>query len=310
MNHSTILFLSALGVCSLGTLHAETEPVAAEVAALEASMNEIELSEPKWYSKRLNMVTDRENRVLEHTGPERSIYMRAEIDATGHVVGFGNNGVPITDDDFAALAAALPKLNWINMGHWGPGRRYKEQYTIEDFDGSGLRAFAGTGLRRAKFGGTRFDNEGLKALLEVPDLEELYLNHSQIDDEGLRLFAAHPSLKVLEINASFSKKYTNETLQILSTYPNLEHLSVGSTWLTYEGGLEHIATMENLKSFTLQWCVVLPADVEKLKAARPDLTVEVIDISKTPGSRHVYPRLSTWVPAEVLAEVGVTPSGE
>jgi hypothetical protein len=108
-------------------------------------------------------------------------------------------------------------------------------------------------------------------LKELP-LVELELFDNQSSEEGVIHAAAIPTLKLL--SCGYAPRVTDAALDAVAKMPALETFSIAGAKLTDEG-LQKLAAVKTLKTVKLGKMKGVTAEgVAKLRAARPDLTVE------------------------------------
>jgi len=98
-------------------------------------------------------------------------------------------------------------------------------------------------------------------------------------------------------------RITDKSLTVLATLPKLKSLGLHETFLTYDGGLKHLASRKGqLESVSFKGSLVLPADVEKMKADHPNIKVETstpTEIPEAPNSKGV----AKWASPEAVEYV-------
>jgi hypothetical protein len=84
---------------------------------------------------------------------------------------------------------------------------------------------------------------------------------------------------------------TDQCLPVFATMPRLKRLNLHETFLTYDGGLKHLAPLKGrLEAVSFKGSLVLPADVESLRRDHPSLgivTSTPAEILEAPNSRGV-----------------------
>ncbi len=219
-------------------------------------------------------------------------------DAQGRVTKLIGNGPLLAKEAYGWLAG-LPELCSIRIDHNIPGPGSPLSHAL--YDGSGLTAFANSKLEEIKIGDA-FDDQGMAALAKVKSLRIAQIGHSKATDAGVAHFARHPNLEEFSISPQARpNRFTDKSLPVLATLPKLKRLGIHETFVTYEGGLKHLKTLKGrLESVSFKGALVLPADVEKLKADHPGLKVETstpAEILAAPNSRGV----ERWATPEAVA---------
>jgi len=220
------------------------------------------------------------------------------LDPDGHVTSMTGNGPVLSNESFGWLAA-LPELRSIRIDHNTPGPGSTED--IETYDGSGIEALADGKLEDIKIGHA-FDDDGMAALAKVKSLTVAHIGHSRVTDAGVAHLAGHPNLREFSISPQArANRVTEKCLPALASLSKLQRLGLHETFVTYDGGLKHLAGLKGrLKSVSFKMALVLPADVEKLKADHPGLEVETstpAEILASPNARGVQ----TWASPEAVA---------
>ncbi|MBA4015559.1 MAG: hypothetical protein C0483_00005, partial [Pirellula sp.] len=223
-------------------------------------------------------------------------------DASGRVTKLIGNGPLLTNEAFAGLVN-LTELRSIRIDHNTPAPGSGGD--LEQYDGSGLAALADSKLEEIKIGHA-FDDDGMAALAKIKSLRSATIGHSRATDAGIKHFAKHPNLEEFHISPQARpNRVTNECLPALATIPKLKRLGLHETFVTYDGGLEHLKGLNGTLEFvSFKNALVLPADVEKLKTDHPGLKIETstsAEILAAPNSRGVLkwasPEAVKWLQA-------------
>jgi hypothetical protein len=230
-------------------------------------------------------------------------------DENGRVTSYRGNG-PILGNASFTDVARLPELRAIRIDHNVPGPG--SPVDIELYDGSGFSALADSKLEEVKIGHA-FDDDGMAALAKVKSLRIAQIGHSRATDAGVAHLIGHPNVEEFRISSQARpNRVTNKCLPSLAKMPKLKRLGLHETFVTYADGLEHLkALKETLEFVSFKNALVLPADVEKLKADHPGLEVETstpAEILASPNSRGVLrwasPEALKWLQSS--ADSGVT----
>jgi hypothetical protein len=112
-------------------------------------------------------------------------------------------------------------------------------------------------------------NEGLRHLAWLTDLETLELRHSAVNDLGLTHLRRLPNLKSLNLNRS---QITNEGLRTLADLPKIETLLLQGTQID-DGAIGILGNLKQLKAMNLANTQISAAGVEKLQQLLPDLKI-------------------------------------
>jgi len=209
-------------------------------------------------------------------------------DQQGRVTKLLGNG-PLLCNDALIWVAGLPELRVIRIDHNIPAPGSKTPH--EKYDGSGFAALSTSKLENVRIGHA-FDDRGMAALASVASLRALDICHSKATDEGIAYFAKHPNLEEFSISSQGRpNRVTDKALSAIATISKLKRLNLHETFLTYEGGLKHLAQLKGqLLAISFKGSLVLPADVEKLRRDHPSLEVVTstpTEILEAPNSRGV-----------------------
>jgi len=283
----------------------ESLPIPEEQQVIEQSLGEITLKPLTW-EKTKGRKDDKPlgSRQLVFKGEESGMLAATVDDATGRVVTIETQGAPLTNEELRSYASTLSELRSLSLGHWGEWK-YKETLKIEDFSGEGLDAFAGLQLEKLFAGGTRLNDEGLRAVAKLHQLKRLHIRHAAITKEGLKALIGHPGLVELKIEDSLKgETVTAEVIPTLLQIPHLEVLSLGQTYLPYQNGLDQFKQIaDRLKELNLSNMAILPEDLEKLKADLPNTEVTFSHPFRRPYDKYLEERMGKWVPAEVWEQL-------
>jgi hypothetical protein len=175
------------------------------------------------------------------------------------------NGTALSDDGFKEFAR-LPNLRSLTIWHLG--------WKQKSLTGAGFAHLAACPkLERFNFSGSTVGNDGLTALTKVKTLTEVVCYHTRITDDGLKALKELPKLAAVNVGAQFSLRLGDAGLATLCDIPTLERVTYGETVLTYPGSLGRLKQLKGLKELTLDKTDVPAADVEKLRADLPGVTV-------------------------------------
>ncbi len=279
---TAVIGLASIGRAAELPLHADDSKIIQQIAAAAGLDAEPELN-PKqgWPSLKGELS-------VRLASKEGKRVLLIGHDATGRVTKLIGNGPLLTNQAFGLLAN-LPELRSIRIDHNTPAPGSGGD--VEQYDGSGLAALADSKLEEIKIGHA-FDDDGMAALAKFKTLRSATIGHSRATDAGIAHFAKHPNLEEFHISPQARpNRVTNKCLPALATLPKLKRLGLHETFVTYDGGLEHLKGLKGTLAFTsFKNALVLPADVEKLKADHPGLEVETstpAEILAAPNSRGV-----------------------
>jgi hypothetical protein len=181
---------------------------------------------------------------------------------------------------------ALRKLESVNF-HFTPlndaGLQAISQIPISDrlwfahthFTDAGAGSLeALTKLKRCGIGSKEKDSSGeaVAALTKLP-LEDLALLDNQATPAGVAHAAKIAMLRKLDV--SYAPTVTDESMALVAQMPKLEEFKLGSAQVT-DAGLQLLAASKSLKRLTLSGMKgITPSGVERLKASRPELLIEL-----------------------------------
>lgn len=228
-------------------------------------------------------------------------------DAAGHILSITGNG-PWLRNDGIKLLTGLPELRIIRLDHNTP----MPKSGVDDalYSGAGFSALVDSKLAIVKIGHA-FNDEGMKALAQIQSLRSIAIGHSKVTDEGIAALRGHPNIEEASFSPMGAPKITNQTLAVLATLPKIQRIGMNETFVTYAGGFEHLkAKKGQLAVVELKQSLVLPADVEKLKADHPGL--EVITSTMAEVAEKVYRRnqLLKWASPEAVEYLTRETKGE
>jgi hypothetical protein len=219
-------------------------------------------------------------------------------DKAGHVLAFTGNG-PWLRNDGLKLLTGLPELRIIRLDHNTPVPKSGVDEAL--YSGAGFAALKDSKLAIVKIGHA-FDDSGMKALASIPSLRRIDIGHSKVTDAGIAALAGHPNLEEASFSPMGAPKITNKTLAVLATLPKLQRIGMNETFVTYADGFEHLKPLQGrLKSVELVQSLVLPTDVEKLKADHPGLDVKTSTMAEVAEKTYRRNQLLKWASPEAVA---------
>src|SRR5579862_9022258 len=186
--------------------------------------------------------------------------LRFNDDAAAQLTGldrlekFFSNGAQLTDDGFKSLAG-WKSLKQIGFDHWF--RAAKDQPI-----GAGLAHLAALpSLESVRLGGCMIGIEATEALATIRTLKKLDVFHTfYVNDAALVPLRKLPDLRIFIAGPQYQPRITDLALRILSEIPSLEEISLTETWLTYEGGFKHLASLPHLKKLSIPKVVASDED--------------------------------------------------
>ena len=174
------------------------------------------------------------------------------------------NGSGLTDAGLAVLAK-LPELRSFGVNH------------STKLTASGLEALKDhPTLTAIEFGGCIITDAGVKSIVMLKNLTELRIGHVRITRACFPLIAGLEHLGFLEITPNWDPQaYTPADFAAFTGMKALHELEIHDMLLTYANGLEHLAAIAALKKLKLYWCYAEAGELDKFRAARPDVTLDV-----------------------------------
>ncbi|TKY48051.1 F-box/LRR-repeat protein 14 [Spatholobus suberectus] len=153
---------------------------------------------------------------------------------------------------------------------------------------SGLSKLCGlSSLKSLNLDARQVTDAGLASLTSLTGLTELDLFGARITDFGTNYLKCFNNLRLLEIcgggltddgvknikeilsltclNLSQNCNLTDTTLELISGLPGLISLNVSNSCIT-NAGLQHLKTLKNLRSLSLESCKVTANDIRKLQS--------------------------------------------
>lgn len=185
----------------------------------------------------------------------------------------GTDGIQVTDAGLKHLAN-LPNLRTASFFHIA--------FPDKGFTGAGFAAFKSLPkLERLTVAGTPFNDKGMAAVAELTQLKEFRTWHTyqtQAGNEHLLKLTGLRSLMLGQRLRQYGGKpnalsIDDTTLATLAKLKSLETLALDEVRLTH-AGLARLKALPNLKKLTLQRADIPEADIAKLRADLPNVTIE------------------------------------
>lgn len=167
-------------------------------------------------------------------------------------------------------------------------------------------AFKDYPLESMRLAGCPFDGDGLRAVAQIKTLKTLDIFHTAVTDDDIAALRAHPNLEEVFVGPMWDDRITNQTVEHLSHISKIKRFRIVETYLSDDGGLEHLTKLgDQIALIDLGNTVVPLADLERLKKELPDTTIEhqpVAEIGKLiiGNWKGVDRKLRKWTPAEVI----------
>ncbi len=251
-------------------------------------------------------VSEQKNFAMIQFDATKGASCRLTIDEKGRVVELRTNRAGFNNDDLAKLAGFRHLIrvgNDHNFDDAGPnGYRTRPN----PMSGAGWIAFKDHGITHFRIAGCNFDGDGLRAVAQFRNLEHLDVFHTRVNNDDLEAIKAHPTLKSFNAGPMWSQSIDNATLEVLGTLPRLERFKIVETYLTFDGGFEHLVKFaDQLQTIELNNTLVPPADLERLKEALPKTEIKQAPMAEIgqliiDNWKGADRKLSKWVPAEIL----------
>ncbi|MCF6310861.1 MAG: hypothetical protein L3J39_00265 [Verrucomicrobiales bacterium] len=192
-----------------------------------------------------------------------------------------NNFAPVVADAWQGGGALVGRLIVSGYGNW---QYFEEQpnhapplpvFVWRDFEPGMLANLPAPSAPFAiSFGGSAMNDEGLKELAGLQNLQSLDISHTQVTDAGLGQLAANKNLQNLDLGAS---SVTDAGLKQLATVKSLRKLYFGSTAVT-DAGLKELVGLEKLELVYLYNTKVTDAGLKELLKIK---SLKTLILSKT-----------------------------
>lgn len=185
----------------------------------------------------------------------------------------GTDGIQVTDGALKQLTT-LTNLRTASFFHIA--------FPDKGFTGAGFAAFKSLPkLERLTVAGTPFNDKGMAAVAELTQLKEFRTWHTyqtQAGNEHLLKLTGLRSLMLGQRLRQYSGKpnplsIDDSTLATLAKLRSLESLGLDEVRLTH-AGLVHLKALPNLKKLSLQRADISEADIAKLRADLPGVSIE------------------------------------
>lgn len=235
--------------------------------------------------------------------PKSTATASVTVNAEGHVTNVTSNAASFTNDEFK-LFAAFPELTSLTLWHNG---KIDTKTKTSTCDGTGLSHLMHLKkLTKVTLAGGALTDAGMAAAAKLPALTEMHIWHSSFTDAGVAEFRNHPTLEVIKIGPMWNPDLTDKSLEALAGCPKLRLIQCSEMYLTWDGGLKHVAKLPSLAVLDLKNSLIDPADVEKAKAAMPKVKLDWEGLAGTgktlAESDFSRRKAEKWMPKELLAK--------
>ncbi|MBI5801415.1 MAG: hypothetical protein HZA92_11950 [Verrucomicrobia bacterium] len=185
----------------------------------------------------------------------------------------GTDGIQVTDAGLKHLAA-LPNLRSASFFHIA--------FPDKGFSGEGFEAFKTLPkLERLTVAGTPFNDKGMAAVAGLAQLKEFRTWHTFQTQAGNEHLLKLTGLRTLMLGQRLRQyggkpnglSIDDSTIATLAKMKSLESLSLDEVRLTH-AGLVQLKALPELKRLTLQRADISEADIAKLRADLPNVTIE------------------------------------
>ena len=182
------------------------------------------------------------------------------------------DGMQLTDEGFRHFVA-FPKLKSLSLFH--------PAFRSEAFTGSGLAHLKDLpALEKFTFAGSTAGDVAMDAVGQITQLKEFRTWHTAQTQAGNAALLKLKSLKGLRIGQRLPPwgkdapvSFDESTLKVISQLPELETLELTEARLS-AGMLPELQKLPKLKKLKIETVDIPAADVEKLRAALPNCTVD------------------------------------
>jgi hypothetical protein len=223
--------------------------------------------------------------------------LAAGLDEQGRVTHLAGNGPLLSNEAFGWIAA-LPELRVVRIDHNIPSPGSSAPH--DDYDGAGIEALVNSKIQDFRITGA-FADPGMKHLARIRSLQSIDIFHTRVTDEGIAHLEHHPHLQDVRFAPMGSLRVTNRTLRTLATLPKIKRIGLDETFVTYDDGFEHLKPLKGQLVFVgLKLSLVLPADIEKLKADHPGIEVITSTPAEIGESQYIRNQLLRWASLEAI----------
>jgi len=292
----TLLFSLILTLLALPDSNANPSPYTdeQEAALVQEIATELQLAEPVAGEPKYGHMGEWEGVAMDYEAPNGKVTFY--VNEEGRVEGVSAQGATMTNDTLRKLAG-FSQLKALYFGHWGNWG--DKSIPKSSFDGSGLEALSGLPIEIFSAGGSMFNEVGF-AHVRWPTLRRLTLHHVKISEEALGALSGHPQLEYIELSSMGKPQFTDSTIPLLMTFPQIKEIALHESYLTYEGLSQLQALNGQLEKLFFRWSLITPEDVEKLRALLPETEI-VVHAIKDLNQGHMK-KFKDWAPPEVLAK--------
>lgn len=234
------------------------------------------------------------------TNPKRGSFS-LRLNTEGHVTNISANQADFKNEEYK-LFVAFTKLS--NLSLWHNGKYDLSGKNYPDYDGAGtIHLKELKHLKNIALAGGSLDDEGLKALAQLPNLESLGIWHIHASNTGFAYLADAPKLKGLRMGPNFLAKQNPELLTALAKNKNLTYLKFGETYFTYEQ-LKNYLTNSNVTKLELGNAIIKQEDFDKIKSEFPKVKISW-DGNAPAGKlfknkKWILNIANKWIPEDVL----------
>lgn len=215
----------------------------------------------------------------------------AHHDAQGRVVGLLSNGPTLCNEAFGWIAA-LPELRVIRIDHNTPVP--KSPVPKEQYDGTGIIALKDGKLEELGIGHA-FSNAGMAAAAKLPSLKKIHIFHSLVTNEGTAHLKGHAMLEDVQFDTAGRPQIGPATYVTLATLPRLKRVAMHETFVKWEDGFSHLQPLSGqLEAISLVKTLILPADLERLKAEFPQAQFTTATLAEVSENAYRSNQLLKW----------------
>lgn len=292
MKYLFILFCFLLSVNAAELPHSEEQKAWEQLRARFSS--EVVVKKDKdGKLKELSVKSLKEN-------PKRGSFS-VRLGADGHVTTINANQADIKNEEYK-LIAAFGKLT--NLALWHNGKYDLRGGGYPEYDGSGTIYLKDLPkLKNISLAGGSLDDEGLKALAQLPHLEGLGIWHIHASNKGFAYLADAPKLKGLRMGPNFLAKQNPELLIDLAKNKKITYLKFGETWFTYEQLKNYLST-SSVTKLELGNAIIKQEDFDKIKSEFPKVKIAWDGNAKAgklfKSKKWILNIANKWIPEDVL----------
>ena len=191
-------------------------------------------------------------------------------DSSGRTLALTGNGPWLRDESLRALIG-MPELRIIRFDHNGFLRNHPMSPL---YSGVGFDALSDSKLLEIKLT-LGINDAGVGQAAKIKGLKSFTVVHSQVSEAAVKFFEGHPNLESFSV--AEMGNVSQAALASIAKMPKVEHVGLHESFVTYQGGFEHLLPMKGrLKSLDLSMSLVNAADLQHVLVDHPDAKITTI----------------------------------